>query len=233
MSSASTSAASGTFSLVPPPSPHHPLYHESHRERETIQRSSSDIFLAAKSSLPGANPFGSVGPDQAVFGLAIFLGGAAQLAAGVMQFRVGNTFGTTLHCCYGAFWLSYAMFLVPSLGIRAAYAGEARAYAVALGVYLVMWCLLTLIFFFGALRTNLVILGVLGCLAVAFFLLAVATFINTTHPAASVRRIDHGGISAPSLISLYIESCCRTLQHVDQIIMVLGVVMLASVVDAG
>lgn len=52
-------------------------------------------------SLPGANSFGTVGPYQVIFGLALFMGGAAQLIAGIMEFTVGNTFGTTVHCSYG------------------------------------------------------------------------------------------------------------------------------------
>lgn len=52
-------------------------------------------------SLPDANSFGSVGPYQAIFGLAVFYGGTAQFIAGIMEFRVGNTFGCTVHCSYG------------------------------------------------------------------------------------------------------------------------------------
>lgn len=52
-------------------------------------------------SLPGANSFGEVGPYQVVFGSALFMGGAAQFIAGIMEFTVGNTFGTTVHVSYG------------------------------------------------------------------------------------------------------------------------------------
>ena len=79
-----------------------------------------------------------------------------------MEFRVGNTFGSTLHCSYGAFWLSFAMFMVPSLGIREAYAGDERAFTVAVGIFLMAWCLLTLVFTIGALKTNIAILTVLS-----------------------------------------------------------------------
>ena len=144
-------------------------------------------------SLPNSDPFGSVGPDQAVFGLAVFFGGAAQFVAGLMEFRVGNTFGTTVHCSYGAFWLSFSMFIVPSLGIRDAYGTDERAYSVALGIFLISWCLLTLLFFIAALRTNIAILAVLGCLAIAFFLLALAQFIKVPHPVGAVRVNQAGG----------------------------------------
>lgn len=136
---------------------------------------------------------GNVGPFQAVFGLAIFFGGFAQFVAGIMEFRVGNTFGATVHCSYGAFWLSFAMFMIPSLGLEEAYAGDKRAYTFALGIYLIMWCFLTLLFLVAALRTNWSILLVLFFLALAFFFLSIAQFIATEHPKASIGVNKAGG----------------------------------------
>ncbi|KAM4065438.1 GPR1/FUN34/yaaH family protein [Hirsutella rhossiliensis] len=152
--------------------------------------------------LPDSNSFGSVGPDQAVFGLALFCGGTAQFVAGIMEFRVGNTFGTTVHCSYGAFWLAFAMFLVPSLGIKEAYKGDERAYSFALGIFLIIWCFLTVVFFIAALRTNIAVLVVLGLLALTYLFLSIAQFISTTHITAARRVNRAGGVfpfSAPSL----------------------------------
>jgi len=146
--------------------------------------------------LPGSNPFGGVGPDQAVFGLAVFYGGVAQFIAGIMEFRVGNTFGTTVHCSYGAFWLAFGMFLLPEVGIKAAYKGDDRAFSFALGIFLISWCFLTIIFFLAALRTNIAILTVLGLLIIAFFFLSIAQFILTTHMTSAVRLNRVGGAFA-------------------------------------
>lgn len=143
--------------------------------------------------LPDNNPEGDVGPFQAVFGLAIFMGGFAQFVAGIMEFRVGNTFGTTVHCCYGAFWLSFAMFLIPSLGIQDAYAGDAHAYSFAIGIYLILWGFLTLIFLVAALRTNWTIVGVFFFLFLAFLFLSIAQFIQTSHPNSSIQVNKAGG----------------------------------------
>lgn len=143
--------------------------------------------------LPDNNPFGGVGPDQAIFGLAVFFGGIAQFLAGLMEFRVGNTFGTTVHCSYGAFWLAFAMFFVPDLGIKDAYKGDDRAYSFALGIFLILWCFLTLIFFIAALKTNIAILVVLGCLFLAFLFLSMAQFLQTSHPTAAIRINKTGG----------------------------------------
>ncbi|EHK43913.1 uncharacterized protein TrAtP1_008361 [Trichoderma atroviride] len=146
--------------------------------------------------LPNSNPLGTVGPDQAVFGVAVFFGGMAQFVAGVMEFVLGNTFGCTLHCSYGAFWLAFAMFLVPTLGIQAAYNGDQRAFSFAVGIFLIIWCFLTIIFFVAALKTNFTILMVLGLLALAFFFLSIAQFVSTEHLTAAIRLNRAGGAFA-------------------------------------
>lgn len=85
------------------------------------------------------------------------------------------------------------MFMVPSLGIKDAYAGDARAYSFALGIFLIAWCFLTVLFFLAALKTNIAILLVLGCLAIAFFFLSLAQFLSTSHPHAAINVNKAGG----------------------------------------
>jgi succinate-acetate transporter protein len=51
------------------------------------------------------------------------------------------------------------MFMIPSLGIEAAYKGDMRAYSFAIGICLILWCFVTLIFLIGALRTNIAIVA--------------------------------------------------------------------------
>ena len=51
-------------------------------------------------------------PDLTWVGLAFFYGGVAQFAAGMWEFRTGNTFGATAFSTYGAFWLSLATFVL-------------------------------------------------------------------------------------------------------------------------
>jgi succinate-acetate transporter protein len=47
-------------------------------------------------------------PLLVFWGFAIFYGGMAQFAAGMWEFRTGNTFGATAFSTYGAFWLGVA-----------------------------------------------------------------------------------------------------------------------------
>ncbi|RFU24418.1 hypothetical protein B7463_g11919, partial [Scytalidium lignicola] len=68
--------------------------------------------------LPHSNPESNVGPDQAVFGLAIFMGGFAQFVVGIMEFRVGNTFVAALRTNYtiiGVFFFLVLAFLFLSI----------------------------------------------------------------------------------------------------------------------
>ena len=53
-----------------------------------------------------------------VFGVALMFGGLAQFVGGVIQLRMGNTFGGMLFCGFGAFWLSLfaiAQFFIKSV----------------------------------------------------------------------------------------------------------------------
>ena len=47
-----------------------------------------------------------------MIGLALAYGGIAQFAAGMWEFRSGNTFGATAFTSFGAFWVSFAFILI-------------------------------------------------------------------------------------------------------------------------
>jgi hypothetical protein len=98
-----------------------------------------------------------------VAALALAYGGAAQLLAGIWEFRTGNTFGAVAFCSYGAFWISF-YFIVQAAGSVA----KTELFS-GLGLYLWMWGLFTAMMFFASLRTT-------GAVAVVFLLLAI-TFI--------------------------------------------------------
>lgn len=46
--------------------------------------------------------------DAMILGMGLVYGGLAQVIAGVLEFRKGNTFGTVAFTSYGLFWWSYA-----------------------------------------------------------------------------------------------------------------------------
>ena len=103
-----------------------------------------------------------------VLAMGIFYGGLAQVIAGILEFRRGNTFGTTAFLSYGLFWMSLAFIVVaPGMDIYTV-ASEG-----AMTAYFAMWGLFTLLMFISTRRINRVLQIVFGTLVILFFLLAV------------------------------------------------------------
>ena len=127
-----------------------------------------------------------------VLGLALFYGGLAQFVAGLFEFRRGNTFGATLFMSYGAFWLSYG-WIVPHL------LGTGAVAQNALGLYLLGWAIFSSYMAVAAVRTSVVLLGVLVLLTLAFVLLAVGQFLGGASPHVTVRVGGWFGVAAALL----------------------------------
>jgi len=122
-----------------------------------------------------------------ILAMGIFYGGMAQIIAGIMEFRKGNTFGTTAFCSYGLFWMSLVFLLVfPSLGWGAVPEDA------AMSAYLFMWGLFTFVMFFGTLKTNRALQFVFMSLAILFFLLAAGVYNPTIHTIAGFEGIICG-----------------------------------------
>ena len=107
--------------------------------------------------------------DTMILAMGIFYGGLAQVLAGIMEWKKGNTFGTTAFTSYGFFWLSFAALLIlPKQGAGAA------PVAPAIVAYLLMWGVFTLVMFIATLRLNRALQAVFLTLTVLFVLLASA-----------------------------------------------------------
>ena len=102
-----------------------------------------------------------------ILAMGICYGGIAQVIAGAMEWKKGNTFATAAFTSYGLFWLSLvALILLPKLNLIAA------ADETAMAAYLAMWGLFTGVMFLGTLRLSVALQVVFGTLTVLFFLLA-------------------------------------------------------------
>lgn len=102
-----------------------------------------------------------------ILAMGICYGGAAQVIAGIMEWKKANTFGTTAFISYGLFWISLVGLLVfPAMGWGAAPSKNSMA------AYLVMWGIFTAIMFLGTLKLNRALQFVFGSLTILFFLLA-------------------------------------------------------------
>jgi uncharacterized protein len=118
-------------------------------------------------SMFNANLMGA-GGEPVVFGLAFAYGGLAQFAAGMWEFRTGNTFGAVAFTSYGAFWLSFWAFVeFFEKDVPAADAGH------AVGLYLIAWGIFTTYMFVASLRTTAAVSLVFILLAATFLLLGI------------------------------------------------------------
>jgi succinate-acetate transporter protein len=109
---------------------------------------------------------GLFGLGSMILAMGIFYGGLAQVIAGVMEYKNGNTFGMVAFSSFGFFWLSLvALIMLPALGLGAATDSTGMA------AYLFMWGIFTALMFLGTLRTNKALMFVFASLALLFLLL--------------------------------------------------------------
>jgi uncharacterized protein len=109
--------------------------------------------------------------NSMILAMGICYGGTAQIIAGMMEWRKGNTFATTAFISYGLFWLSLVTLI-----ILAKLGWGAPSNDTAMAAYLAMWGLFTAVMFIGTLRLNRALQIVFGTLTVLFFLLAIGDF---------------------------------------------------------
>ena len=111
--------------------------------------------------------------NSMILAMGICYGGAAQIVAGIMEWRKGNTFATTAFLSYGLFWFSLVTLLVlPKLG------WGTPSNDTAMAAYLAMWGLFTAVMFIATWRLHVAGQVIFSSLTILFFLLAVGYFMK-------------------------------------------------------
>ncbi|WP_027188297.1 acetate uptake transporter [Desulfovibrio cuneatus] len=101
-----------------------------------------------------------------ILAMGLCFGGLAQLIAGIMEFKKGNTFGFTAFVSYGCFWLSLVLLiLLPKMGLA-----EETPHGF-MACYLFMWGLFTLFMYVGTLKGGKGTQFIFLSLTILFFLL--------------------------------------------------------------
>ena len=129
----------------------------------------------------GVYPLGST-----ILAMGLFYGGMAQIFAGWMEWKKGNTFGTTAFLSYGLFWESLVFILVlPKIG----WADPAAKSAMV--AYLFMWGLFTFVMWIATLKHGKGLQVVFFTLFILFWLLALG---DATGAAGITRFAGYEGI---------------------------------------
>jgi uncharacterized protein len=111
-------------------------------------------------------------PNLTWLGLAFFYGGLAQFAAGMWEFKTGDTFGATAFSTYGAFWMSLATFVVLVLYGKVP-AGDVTK---DLGWFLLAFAIFNTYMMLWSLRLNVAVFGVFLTLEITEILLSIGAF---------------------------------------------------------
>ncbi len=110
-----------------------------------------------------------------ILAMGIFYGGIAQIIAGIMEWKKGNTFAMTAFISYGSFWLTFVFIkMIPMTGLMPA------ASPASVAPYLIMWGLFTGVMFIGTLKLNRSLQFIFGSLTLLFFLLAIGDITGNT-----------------------------------------------------
>lgn len=98
-----------------------------------------------------------------VLAVALAFGGTAQMIAGVMELPRGNTFGSTAFISYGAFWWSFALFVLFL---------HDKVPAAFVGWYLFLWGAFTFYMWIATFKAPRALQLIFLALWITFFLLA-------------------------------------------------------------
>jgi succinate-acetate transporter protein len=116
-------------------------------------------------SLSNAGYF-ALGP--AVLTMGLLFGGVAQVIAGLMEFKKGNTYGMTIFCSFGFFWIVViTTILAVQIGLW-----PQRETGVGMAWLFFIWGMFTVYLLIGSLRTSRAMQVTVLSLTLVLFLLS-------------------------------------------------------------
>jgi len=114
--------------------------------------------------------------NSMIMSMAIFLGGFAQVFAGIMAWKKGSVFGGTAFCAFGLFWFSFAgLLLLPGTGLIGA------PDPISVAAYLFLWGVYTFVLLIATLKLDSkAIMFIFLTLFLLFILLAIVNATGNT-----------------------------------------------------
>jgi succinate-acetate transporter protein len=137
-------------------------------------------------------------PMPLVYG--IIWGGIAQIIAGVIDGKRGDTFGLTAFTSYGAFWIGLALAFVFN------WAGLTKEDSSGLAWTMIMWGIFTFFMMIGTFKMTFVHFFVFATLVILFGLLAAVFFGAISAKVAGVEGLFCGGAATYGAAAVIINT---------------------------
>lgn len=132
-------------------------------------------FTTILLNLVNAGIIGSANEFSLVVTMGIFFGGLCQLIAGLWAFKLGEIFPATAFTSYGAFWETFAFYLIIGPGMLG---WSSAATSGGLAAYLILWGIFTFYMWINSFYHNWNLVGIFGTLWLLFFLLGIHAVIG-------------------------------------------------------
>lgn len=127
--------------------------------------------------------------------LPLVYGGFAQLFAGIWEMVVGNTFGATSFCSYGAYWITFGIISLLKYTVTQPDINDTTCMAeTMMGVFMMAWFIFTTLMLLCTLKSSLAMFLLFFFLDMNYLLLGIAHIKCTANEEiiASIQRV--GGV---------------------------------------
>ncbi|KAJ5572765.1 hypothetical protein N7450_009749 [Penicillium hetheringtonii] len=105
---------------------------------------------------------------------ALAYGGIIQVLVGMWEMALGNTFGATSFCSYGAYWVSFALLNFDGTKVTTQTANEVCKSEMLMGLFMMAWFIFTTIMLLCTLKSSLAMFLLFFFLDMNYLLLGIA-----------------------------------------------------------
>ncbi len=103
--------------------------------------------------------------DDHILGMGIFVGGLAQVIAGILENKRGNIFASTAFTLYGFFWIALVWMVYHAHS------------AAGLATFLMVWGIFSFFMFIGTFKLNKALQIIFGTVTLLFALLTIGNYM--------------------------------------------------------
>ncbi|KAJ4337881.1 hypothetical protein N0V95_008213 [Ascochyta clinopodiicola] len=109
------------------------------------------------------------------------------------ELAAGRGFAYTVFSAFGLFYAGFGAILTPAFGVSAAYGDNTAEYNNALGFYMTLWTVFSVVFLVASLPTDLAHIGMFFTIVFGFVLVASSYFALADGKVAASQALKKGG----------------------------------------